>query len=194
MKPKNKETVFSVTKKILIKLNALTDIPSGKAILAKLRHSVGKPLGEATDIWPILFDNLPEEFLGSDRSASDEELVIMTALQFYAIHQQGNKVSIFNDEEKYKNIGYSLRQLHIGERQISVDRRFNAMITASTFDELVYHLRHFIKLLKSKTSDTRVNYAKLADDLYWFLKGYRENVRLAWAREYYKNDYKGDEV
>ena len=37
------------------------------------------------------------------------------------------------------------------------------MITATTFNELANHLRHLIKLLKSKTG--KVNYAQLAQDL-----------------------------
>lgn len=66
------------------------------------------------------------------------------------------------------------------------------MITSSTFEELSNHLRHMIRLLKSK-SNVQVDYAKLAEDLYQFLRGNREKIRLSWAREYYRYSYKGDD-
>ena len=66
------------------------------------------------------------------------------------------------------------------------------MITASTFEELVYHLRHLITLLKSKSPETKVDYARLSEDLYWFLRDYQERVRLSWARDYYKRNFKGE--
>ena len=49
-----------------------------------------------------------------------------------------------------------------------------------------------IRLLKSK-SNVQVDYAKLAEDLYQFLRGNREKIRLSWAREYYRYSYKGDD-
>ena len=67
------------------------------------------------------------------------------------------------------------------------------MVTSETFDNLCYHLRHLIKILKSKYPNEKVNYAKLAEDLYWFSIGYEENVRLEWAREYYRENFKRDE-
>ena len=51
-----------------------------------------------------------------------------------------------------------------------------------------------IKLLKSK-SDVEVDYASLADDLYWFLKYQKDGIKMKWARSYYKiskKESKGD--
>ena len=59
------------------------------------------------------------------------------------------------------------------------------MITSTDFDELTYHLRQLIMLLKTK-ENIKVNYAKLADDLYWYLRGNQEKVRIRWAQSYYK--------
>ncbi len=80
-----------------------------------------------------------------------------------------------------------------GEDTKSCDRRFNAMITSSSFEELSYHLRHMISLLKSRNPEVKVNYAKLAEDLYWYLRGYDERLRLAWSRAYYRESYKGED-
>ncbi len=91
-----------------------------------------------------------------------------------------------------KNLGASLSRLRVGDDTSAIDRRFNAMITTTSFDELANHLRHMIKLLKSKT-DTQVNYPQLAQDLFWFQKGRQSSVRLKWSRSYYRYyDNKGE--
>ncbi len=193
MSEQRKARVAEVTRKILIKLSKQKDTSSGKAMLARLRQSIGKPISETVAVWPILFEDLPEEFLGRNGHTSDEEQAILVTLQLYALHQQSQSQNVFAGEgNKYQNIGYSFRQLCQGGDTTAIDRRFNVMITASTFEELVYHLRHLITLLKSKSPETKVDYAKLSEDSYWFLRNYQESVRLSWAREYYKRNFKGE--
>ena len=184
-------SVASVTKKILLQLSNQRETSAGKAILAKLRHAVGKPINEAKEIWPILFEHLPEEFLGQHGRASKEEVAILTAIQLYALHQQGNSQKVLADDFQH-NIGAALRTLRKDGDTVAVDRRFNTMITATTAEELVYHLRHLITLLKSKAPSIKVNYAGLAQDLYWFMRDYQKNLRLNWARDYYKRAFKED--
>ncbi|WP_019776149.1 type I-E CRISPR-associated protein Cse2/CasB [Streptococcus sobrinus] len=193
MPEQKKAKVASTTSKILIKLSKQKDMSSGKAMLARLRQSIGKPISETMAVWPVLFEDLPEEFLGRSGHTSNEERAILTTLQLYALHQQSLSHSVVAGEDnKYQNIGYSFRQLRQGEDTTAIDRRFNVMITASTFEELIYHLRHLTTLLKSKSPETKVDYAKLSEDLYWFLRDYQERVRLSWAREYYKRNFKGE--
>ncbi|EJN94200.1 type I-E CRISPR-associated protein Cse2/CasB [Streptococcus ratti] len=187
-------TVYSVTKKIVTKLTNQLDTSAGKAMLARLRHSAGKPISEAKEVWPILFENLPETFLSQYDDASYEETAILTAIQLYALYQQGRAQSVFDEvAEKHQNIGYSLKNLRREEDTIAVDRRFNTMITATTFDELTHHLRHLVTLLKAKSPETKIDFARLSADLYWFLRDYPETVRLNWARQYYKHSSKEEE-
>ena len=170
MSHQTKQTVWTVTNKIIFKLSNQKEETYDKATLAKIRKTLGKPLSEATEMWPILFKNLPEEFLSSYQQPSYEELAIYTALQ----------------SKPYENIGSALGKLRKEDDTTAIDRRFNIMITSSTFEELSYHLRHLISLLKVGSPVIQVNYADLANDLYWFLNNGQENVRLNWARAYYK--------
>ena len=48
-----------------------------------------------------------------------------------------------------------------------------------------------IRLLKAKTKE-QINYPQLAADLYRFLRGQKEELRISWAQEYYKQ--KGDDT
>ncbi len=176
-----------VTKNILSELNSEIDSANGRANLANIRNSINRPLTESIDLLPLLFRYLPEDFLSSDGRLSLEEKAIVTTIQLYALHQQAEAESVLlnEDEEKWKNLGYSLSFLRKGEDSLAADRRFNTMITSSTFEELSHHMRQMIKLLKAK-SDAKVDYASLADDLYWFLKNQREGLKIKWSRSYYK--------
>ena len=200
-------SIYSITATIIYKLEALSDSAFGKSLLAKLRNSIGKDIEDAIEVWPILFENLPEDFLGDEKRATLEEKSIMRTLQLYALMKQGDSKILIdsNGEEKYKNIGYSLKVLR--EQQDgspdrkkggSVDRRFNALITSSDVEELMNHLRHLLSILKSKSISAYINFPKLAEDIYWYSKGKDDNIRLSWAREYYrknieiKKENKGD--
>ena len=178
--------VESVTRNILSELESEINSSNGRANLANIRNSINRPLTESIDLLPLLFRFLPEDFLSSDGKLSLEEKAIVTTIQLYGLHQQAESESVLlsEDAEKWKNFGYSLSFLRKGEDSLAADRRFNTMITSSTFEELSHHMRQMIKLLKSKT-DAKVNYTKLSGDLYKFLTGYGEEVKFSWASRYY---------
>ncbi len=187
MENRNDYQIYKVSNRILFSLNAIKDSSQGKAIMANLRNSIGKPLSETIEVWSVLFEYLPEEFLGSNNKITDEELAIITTVQLYALHQQGiSKTVLMEDGKIYENMGYSLSFMRKGDDIKSTDRRYNSMITASDFEEFTYHLRHLINLLKSRNPEAKVNYAKLSEDLYWYLRGYDEKLKLAWSKAYYR--------
>jgi len=193
-KQPDRATVRSVTNRIVHKLDQSLETPSGKAMLANLRNSIGKPLTESIAIWPLMFEHLPEEFLSRGQSLSKKEKAILNSLQLYALYRQGKKAPVSQGakEEKPPNIGRSLNALRTGDNTVSTDRRFNALVTAATYDEFSHHLRQMINLLKSKTSgETDIDFGKLAQDLYGFLTGKDESIRLNWARAYYRSYSKG---
>lgn len=184
-----KTTVYSATYRILKKIDTLENEPLKRATLANLRNSVNKPLVDNMEAFAFIFENLPEEFLGKGTEFNIREKAIITSLQLYALHQQGISESVLLDEgeNKWENMGYSLSALREVEDPKSIDRRFNAMITASTYEEFVHYLRQMISLLKSKKkSQVKVNYARLASDLGDFLWGKQESIRLKWSRNYYR--------
>lgn len=183
----NKETVFTVVGRIIVQFESVRENSSGKAALANLRNSIGRPLSETIDVWPIVFEQIPESFLGRSGRLTNEERAILTTLQIYALHQQGrsNSVNKKNEREQWDNIGMSLKSLRTENDTVAIDRRFNTMITATTFEELTYHLRQMVRLLKAKNPEITVNYAQLGNDLYWHLRNKEERVRLSWAKAFY---------
>lgn len=180
--------VYRETVRILRKLDNTRENPSTKAIFANIRNSINKDSSVNMDALAFVFQNIPEEFLGYNKNLNDYEKAILTAVQMYALQQQAKVESVLNldykEGERRQNIGDALSSLRSDDSK-AIDRRFNAMITSSNFEELSHHLRQMIKLLKAK-SDAKVDYASLADDLYWFLKNQREGLKIKWSRSYYK--------
>lgn len=183
-----RRSVYTETAKILRRLDNTRDTPGTRALLSNIRNSINKDVSMNMDALAFVFQNLPEEMIGSRKELNDYERAILTTLQMYALHQQANVNSVLNldykERERRKNIGDALSSLR-GEDSKSIDRRFNAMITSSDFPELEHHLRQLIKLLKAK-SEVRVDYASLANDLYWYLRKQKDGVKIEWARSYYK--------
>lgn len=191
-----KRKVLKTTKEIISYIEKIRDESKQKAILARLRNSINKPLSENFDVLPFLFEKLPGEFLGTSDEASPEEKSILSALQLYALSKQGkgrtqNEGDDFPD--KFLSFGASLRTIREGDKMEALDRRFNAMITSDDFSEWVVHLRHLVKLIKSSEKNVRVDYPRLAEDLFWIAKGYKTNVKLQWSRDYYRMNFKGEE-
>ena len=148
-----KKSVYKVTVNILYDLASMLNTSTSRAVLANLRNSIGKPITQTVEAWAFIFDKIPEEFQGQYENPSREENAILIALQMYALHQQGDDVSvnISSIDNRWKNIGDSLRSLRFLDDGNAINRRFNAMITASGFEEIVYHLRQLIKIFKSKS-------------------------------------------
>lgn len=181
MNPKEKKpSVYGTMKKILTFMNSPQEQSNLNGNLAVIRKSVGKDDEDAAEVWQILFPLIPEEFLGTG-PLNYREKALLTSLQLYAIGQQGSNKMMDDDSFSF---GSSLRRVR-DENAISLDRRFNAMLTATTFEEFAYHLRQIFKLAKSK-NDFSVNFPALADDLFWYQNSRSKQICLKWARDYYR--------
>ena len=149
--------------------------------LASIRNSVGKGYEEAAEVWPILFPLIPDQYLGSGALTAGEKALLVT-LQLYAVGQQGsNKVR--NDESR--SFGSSLQKVR-NEGATAMDRRFNTMLTATTYEEFTYYLRQLFKIGKAKDGFS-VNFPALAEDLFWYQNGRDKTICLKWARDYYRS-------
>lgn len=180
-----RESVRKVTNQIIGKIEQGEKYGIQKAaVLARLRNSVGKPLPEAEDVWPILFENLPQQFLSQSGYETYEEKAIYTTLQLYAVCMQGSAGSVISDPAYKGSIGMSLRNGRDPDDSKALDRRFGALITADTFEEMSYHLRQMLKVVKSHTGMT-INFPRLASDLLYFQLGNQRKICFRWAQDYY---------
>jgi len=154
------------------------------AALARLRRGVGKPAGSVND---ILQYTLAPEFV--DRSAGDDptaaEKAAHISLTLYALHQQslGDRM-----HQRGWGMGRAVRVLHPeepGTPPNPVLRRFQALGTSDSLDELVHHARGMVHLLRGKS--VSLDYGLLADELVaWQRPGGASVVRLRWGRDFYR--------
>ena len=182
-----RKSIDAVMRKIIAEIEPIKNLGSGKALLAGIRDSIGKELSNAPQVWPLLFANLPEEYLGNKDRITAEEKAIYLSLQIYALMQQGSSKLERGEEKSTRNIGESLRALRGDESKTkAMDERFNTMVTAGSFEELAHYLRQMVKILKANIDSPSVDYPKLAKDFFWMQKGKRDNILMDWARAYYQ--------
>lgn len=175
--------LYNVTARIIYKLGESLELSETKAILSSLRNSIGRDVSETIAIWPLLFEEIPLEYLSKGGTPTYEENAILASLQLYALHQQGRSKSVHGPLKS--SIGKALHDIR-DTNNTALDRRFNALITSGNFKELTTHLRHLISILKQE-ADTKIDYAKLAEDFYWYQMSAESanRMRMRWGQDYY---------
>ncbi|WP_139738633.1 type I-E CRISPR-associated protein Cse2/CasB [Actinomyces wuliandei] len=161
----------------------LADSPQARGELAGLRRAVARQPGEVPEVWDLTqVASVPD-------TASDaptwEEVAVHTAVTLYALHQQSQARPV---HVPGVGLGAAARRLvELFGEESSTRKRFNALVTSATVDELRHHLGTLVSLLRSH--DIVLDYAMLADDVHQFQRpdGPRA-VRLRWARQYYAID------
>lgn len=155
------------------------------AALARLRRAVGKPPGAVADVLQYTFDPgfVPA---GSGDDATPAEHAAHLALTFYALHQQAVPAPMHREGWAFR-LGRSARLLAPGELKTPphpATRRFQALLTSTSFTELAYHSRGLIQQLRG--ARVPLDYGLLTQDLLRWQDPRRvERVRLAWGRDYF---------
>lgn len=175
--------LYNVTARIIYKLGESLELSETKAILSRLRNSIGRDISETAAVWPFVFEEIPPEYLSTSGTPTYQEKAILASLQLYALHQQGRSKSVHESSDH--SIGKALHTIR-DINNTALDRRFNALITSGNFKELTTHLRHLISILKQK-ADTKIDYAKLAEDFYWYQMSSESanRMRMRWGQGYY---------
>lgn len=168
----------------------LSDAGRGNAArqLAELRRAVGKEPGSAPNTWAIEFDGCPDSLIGVGQRPSEGENAIHAALTLYAIHQQSQKQGMHCTGKEH-DLGSAVRKcIYLNRDGESLEngelpRRFSAMVTADSIDEVVHYARQLIKMLRSES--IAIDYGRLAQQLLLFQNPYaRHRVLLEWGRGY----------
>lgn len=179
------DTVYKVANRMILKLERQEQNDERNAVaLAAIRHSTGKDLSEALSVWPLLFESLPTSFLSKLDKPTYEENAIFYMLQIYAVCRQGAVRNVAADSSFNGSLGKSLSAGRNENNTKTMDRRFNAMISADSLNGFVYYLRQLVKQVSAKNSMV-INFAKLANDLYWYQKGSKMKICFRWATDYY---------
>lgn len=164
-----------------------------KAQLADLRRGVGRAPGDLPELWGAFLQEMPEELQSPTGTATGAEWAIYLTLTLYALHQQGQTSPMHKQGE---GLGKAARLLvppgqEPGES--SIQKRFNALATATQMPELSHHLRGMIQLLRA--GGIPLDYIQLAADLYdWNFSEAAVRVRLRWGQEFYADPKNADDA
>lgn len=158
------------------------------ATLARLRRAVNEAPGSAPEVWSITLGGLPEQIVGKTDAPSWGETAVHNALTLFAIQQQG-KADFMH--KKGHGLGSAVRRfIQQKDPQGGFDenspvlRRFNALSTADSVDELLWHLRSLLTQLRG--ASIPIDFAALAANIFDFhFPDSRDSVRLNWGRQLY---------
>ncbi|MBF6125568.1 type I-E CRISPR-associated protein Cse2/CasB [Nocardia brasiliensis] len=178
------------------RLNRLQDeylrgSPVARAELAKLRRGLGKPAGDVPAIWDSTIAAVPVSLRGSDDfGPSIAEQATHSVFTLFAAHQQSMTMRAHVEAVSFGRAVGMLAQAE-GRSAEAVTRRFMAVATAQSIDEVLTHIRGLVTQLR--TAKQGFDYARLADDLAGLLTpGRAQRVRLAWGREFYRTPSASD--
>lgn len=156
--------------------------PEVLATLAQLRRGVGKEVGAVPDLWQYTLEGLPGDPHRQGDLPTINERAVYAAMTLYAVHQQSRGQEM---HQPGQSLGTAVRQLRTRAASAeAVRRRFVALGTAETFDEVVHHARGLITQLRSH--GIPLDYGMLTEDLVYLQTRGADRVRLRWGRDFYR--------
>lgn len=162
----------------------IRDDSRATAVLAQLRHNLGKPVGIDPAILTWTLADLPQRFDPRQRDdvPTPMEYAAHTTMTLYALHQQSNHESSAHRLDT--SLGRACAYLHAKTTNTKgVERRFAAIQTSTDWEETVRHARGLIQLFKREKQP--FDYAAFAEDLIALRDPDRANgVRLRWGRDF----------
>ena len=144
-----------------------------RGALAVLRRGLGKPPGDAIDMFPLVIPYVPAE-----ANSYEVECYFIVASLFAMHDQPGGTDDLGSHFAALKaNNGRSVQS---GEAD-PLERRFVALL-ATHVDDLAYHLRQAVTLLR--TGEVPVNWLRLLGDIQRWGDPDRP-VQRRWARSFW---------
>lgn len=178
------QQVFDTVSRQIARLQKMPDHPR-KAALAELRRGVGHVPGELPELWGSFLQEMPPDFFSQNGEPTAAEWAVYSALTLFALHQQGQEKPMWAPKI---GLGKAVRRLSDkkGEEpeESGAYRRFCALITAGSMEEVSHHLRGLIQLLRSESLP--LDYPQLAQDLFLFqFADSAPRVKLRWGQDYF---------
>lgn len=183
--------IRSVTARIIRQL--WSDGAYDKATLAALRSSNSILNRNATAGWPLLLSNMEKGELSRDGRPTYAEQAVYAALRCYAIYQQGkNSEHLVYAPAGKDGDGQELFTTLSGLRKVedtrqALDRRVQTVLGNSNPESVINTIYHLVAILKSRSSQATIDFARLAQDLYYFQLNSElaRQICLKWGQQYY---------
>jgi CRISPR system Cascade subunit CasB len=158
-----------------------------RAALARLRRGVGKEAGTLPEIWQYVYEGFPDALTRHADRMLHAENAIHAALTLYAMHAQGKGAVHDQNAGSLGKAANNLKKKR-PENEQGIKRRFDALATAKTPEEINIHARGIIQLLRQ--GDVKLDYAGFAKDLYRLQRGSdsAKEVLRGWGKDFWYID------
>lgn len=148
----------------------LEGMQEDRAVMAALRRGLGQPSGAAPEMFRYVVP-----FIHETTGAWQEEVYYMIA-SLFGYHPESGGMGNMGD-----HFGVLRRQ---NPDSPAIERRFTTLMAAHP-EDLAFHLRQAVSLLKSK--DVAINWHQLIQDaLWWNHPESRVRVCKRWANQFWK--------
>lgn len=178
--------VYDFTRDKLLSLTRRSQ-PETRAALANLRRGVGRKPGEMPQLYGEFLEDMPETMYSDGNEPSYAEWAVYMAVTLYALHQQSKDICENNMNREKISLGEAASKLAADkDDRERIWRRFYVVATSEDMQEMSYHLRGLIQLLRDK--DIPLDYPRLAKDLFLYQSSREsaDSVRLTWGQDFYK--------
>lgn len=172
------------------------DAKPDKGALAALRTSKSITDPGATVVWPYILANLDEQDLSRTGTPTREEIAVYTAIRLYAIYQQGVEQLLYtpyykrNDGDKTLTLFQAMAGIqNAGDDATALRRQITQVLATTNFETTINSLTRLVGVLKGKKTGAVVDFAQLAEDIFWYQTGYKSanKVRLQWGQDFYRS-------
>ncbi len=180
------EQVYSFTRDKLLSLAGRSK-PETRAALANLRRGVGHKPGEVPQLYGEFLEDMPGEMYSEGNGPTYAEWAVYMAVTLYALHQQSKDIHENNMNQENISLGEAAARLVADkDDRERIWKRFYVVATSDDMQEMSYHLRGMIQLLRDK--DIPLDYPRLAKDLFLYQcsRESADHIRLTWGQDFYK--------
>lgn len=152
------------------------------ATMAALRRATPGQVDTDPATWEVVYSALPEQLIGRGEALSRAERAAHAALVLYAVHQSSQPRPLHQHGVR---LGQALRRLpDATDEKSPLLRRFNSLVSASTFEATMYHLRSLMTLLRR--DGIPLDHALVCRDLFRLQDPkVAPAVRRQWGRDYF---------
>lgn len=154
------------------------------ADLARLRRGVGLPPGRDIELTGLAIGGLYDEDVHLPDAPTDAEHAVYAAMTLYSLHQQSQRTRRMH--QRGYSFGRSARLLGAQSKaDEAVRRRFAALGTATSWDEVTHHARGLVQQFRAH--GIPLDYERLARDLLFLRNSaWADGVRNSWGRDFYR--------
>ncbi|MFC6180751.1 type I-E CRISPR-associated protein Cse2/CasB [Lactiplantibacillus daowaiensis] len=160
---------------------------------------------QAQAVWHVMMANMQRDMLSTEGNLEPTaaEVAVFTAIQFYAIYQQGNSQFVYESyiNEEGMPLFEALADLRQQRKQDSgnsqaLDNRVKSLLASSNVKSIINELSHLIGILKSDEKLRKLDYGLLARDLFKLQGSYRQanQIRFLWGEQYFWESYADNQV